>query len=125
MKTQPRKIKISAEFMPQIRALARAHQLADLKSDCAINRRKRAIEEGNEDNAIVADEQARELVEDLRKAQLMMWEFINTIYPEVDIDSDGKGTGWKLNHVDGVLEESDRHSQIPSLSEILDSIRRD
>jgi hypothetical protein len=122
MKPKPRRIKISEEFMPQIRALARAHQLADLKSDCAINRRKRAIEEGNEDNAIVADEQARDLVADLTKTQRMMWEFINTLHPEVDIDSDGKGTGWKLNHVEGVLEESER-SQIPSLSEILDSIR--
>jgi hypothetical protein len=103
------KIKIHPNNLREIQRLALAHTHADIRSDCAINRRKQAIERGDADEAIMADTEMRELLADLEASHKEMWGFIHSAYPETTQHSH-----WSVNHVDGVLAEKDESDDIIS-----------
>jgi len=103
------KIKIHPNNLKEIQRLALEHTHADIRSDCAINRRKQAIERGDADEAIIADTEVRELLADLEAAHKALWGFIHSAYPETSQHSH-----WSINHVDGILAEKDEGDEIIS-----------
>jgi hypothetical protein len=100
-------IRIPPQLLPRIRELSRAHDILDIKTDCAKARRTKAIAEGEEEPAIKADTELRELVREFEVAHNALWDFVHENMPEVQ-----RSGGYSINPSDGVVQEKDQNDLI-------------